>query len=121
MLKQVFLPRLSKDHPVNCKRTTQFRQPDSQSEAEQIAGMRLRFRPGQSFPSGRGILIKNRKSQFIQVAAPTDSLPDTNNMPNEQEEKALFANSGIRERVQVPLSDQSEGNEWNELLSKLPA
>lgn len=43
-------------------------QPESRSEVEQLANVKVRFRPGQEFPPGRGVLVGGRSWDLVQVA-----------------------------------------------------
>jgi S-DNA-T family DNA segregation ATPase FtsK/SpoIIIE len=52
-------------------RTLLVLQPESRSEVDQVAGVRPRFRPGQAFPPGRGVLVAQRSCDLVQVTLPT--------------------------------------------------
>jgi S-DNA-T family DNA segregation ATPase FtsK/SpoIIIE len=52
-------------------RTLLVLQPESRGEVDQVAGLRPRFRPGQAFPPGRGVLVVHRTCDLVQVALPT--------------------------------------------------
>jgi S-DNA-T family DNA segregation ATPase FtsK/SpoIIIE len=41
--------------------------PESASEVDQLAGVRTRFRPGVTFPPGRGVLVVDRQPTLLQV------------------------------------------------------
>jgi hypothetical protein len=45
-------------------------QPDDLGDLGMITPVRVRTRPGQSFPPGRGIFIENRTARVVQVARP---------------------------------------------------
>jgi len=45
-------------------------QPESRNEVEQLANVKVRFRPGQEFPPGRGVLVGGRAWDLIQTARP---------------------------------------------------
>lgn len=42
-------------------------QPDGPGDLEQLAGVRVRFRPGAQFPTGRGFLVQDRRPTGLQV------------------------------------------------------
>jgi S-DNA-T family DNA segregation ATPase FtsK/SpoIIIE len=52
-------------------RTLLMLQPEHRTEVDQVAGVRPRFRPGQAFPPGRGVLVAPRSCELVQVAVPT--------------------------------------------------
>jgi S-DNA-T family DNA segregation ATPase FtsK/SpoIIIE len=52
-------------------RTLVVLQPENRGEVDQVAGVRPRFRPGQAFPPGRGVLVAQRTCDLVQVALPT--------------------------------------------------
>ena len=43
-------------------------QPESSAEVDQLAGVRMRFRPGAVFPPGRGVLAIDRQPHVVQIA-----------------------------------------------------
>ncbi len=51
-------------------RRTLLLQPEGPAEVDQVTGVRVRMRPGEAFPVGRGLLVEGRTSTLVQVAAP---------------------------------------------------
>ncbi|MFP5322090.1 MAG: FtsK/SpoIIIE domain-containing protein [Acidimicrobiia bacterium] len=43
-------------------------QPASSADVDQVAGVRVRLRPGARFPVGRGVLVEDRRPHVVQVA-----------------------------------------------------
>jgi len=51
-------------------RTAIMLQPESRVEVDSVLDIKVFFRPGQTFPPGRGIVVANRQWQLVQVAYP---------------------------------------------------
>jgi hypothetical protein len=51
-------------------RTAIMLQPESRIEVDSVLDIKVTFRPGQTFPPGRGIIVANRAWQLLQVAYP---------------------------------------------------
>jgi len=45
-------------------------QPASAADVDQLAGVRVRLRPGARFPAGRGVLVQDRRPSTVQVGHP---------------------------------------------------
>ncbi len=41
--------------------------PEGTGEIDQLAGLRVRLRPGTTFPPGRGVLVVDRRAALVQV------------------------------------------------------
>ena len=56
--------------PFRAARRVLLLQPDELGDLGMISPVRVRTRPGQAFPPGRGIFIENRTARVVQVARP---------------------------------------------------